>query len=123
MRGPPGRKPPRLTPRPPPPMHFSMLRLDRVTLTRHLCLATVLACASSVPPARDATSHSEQAAPAASTEAASTEVTAPEEAPAPPAPPEDDGDPEAEEAYDYMQESMGDVSFELDAAEVESVLG
>lgn len=42
---------------------------------------------------------------------------------APPAPPEDDGDPEAEQAYDYTRESLGELTFELDAVGVQSVLG
>jgi hypothetical protein len=38
-------------------------------------------------------------------------------------PAEDDGDPEADDAYDYLHESLGELDFELDAAGVEAILG
>ena len=67
-----------------------------------------------------------EGAPRASASSAAS-VETPEEPPAaveaaPPAV-EDDGDPEAEEAYDFTRESLGELSFELDGDGVEGVRG
>jgi hypothetical protein len=80
-----------------------------------LLVAASVACAS---PARAPLRMASHDAPE------EPEVAAPAEEPtASTATAEDDGDPEADDAYDYRHESLGELDFELDTSGVEAVLG
>jgi hypothetical protein len=97
-------------------------------LTVCVCAAAV-ACSSPARAPIRMTSRGEPEEPEGARRVASASSGASEEVLEQPAaaeaaaPVEDDGDPAAEEAYDFSGESLGELSFELDGEGVEGVLG